>query len=87
MLRSLRPTLSPSSLTRTHRFRLPRAPRTATAPGDRLHHRLRLLGRATASRSFRSTRASAWLFPDVIDEPLHSVNLNLKWFLEPWVAG
>lgn len=29
----------------------------------------------------------AWLFPDVIDEPLHSVNLNLKWFLEPWVAG
>jgi hypothetical protein len=29
----------------------------------------------------------AWLFPDVIDEPLHDVNLNLKWFLEPWVAG
>ena len=29
----------------------------------------------------------AWLFPDVIDDPLHSVNLNLKWFLEPWVAG
>ncbi|MBY0275167.1 acyloxyacyl hydrolase [Candidatus Binatia bacterium] len=29
----------------------------------------------------------AWLFPDVIDEPLHGVNLNLKWFLEPWVAG
>ncbi|MBM4245370.1 MAG: acyloxyacyl hydrolase [Deltaproteobacteria bacterium] len=29
----------------------------------------------------------AWLFPDVIDEPLANVNLNLKWFLEPWVAG
>ena len=29
----------------------------------------------------------AWLFPDVIDEPLASANLNLKWFLEPWIAG
>lgn len=30
---------------------------------------------------------AAWLFPDVIDEPLASVNLNFKWFLEPWIAG
>ena len=30
---------------------------------------------------------AAWLFPDVIDDPLASVNLNLKWFLEPWIAG
>jgi len=29
----------------------------------------------------------AWLFPDVIDEPLARNNLNLKWFLEPWIAG
>ena len=29
----------------------------------------------------------AWLFPDVIDEPLARHDLNLKWFLEPWIAG
>jgi len=29
----------------------------------------------------------AWLFPDVIDEPLARNHLNLKWFLEPWIAG
>jgi hypothetical protein len=30
---------------------------------------------------------AAWLFPDVIDEPLAANHLNLKWFLEPWIAG
>jgi len=30
---------------------------------------------------------AAWLFPDVIDEPLARNNLNLKWFIEPWIAG
>lgn len=30
---------------------------------------------------------AAWLFPDPIDDTLASANLNLKWFLEPWVAG
>lgn len=29
----------------------------------------------------------AWLFPEVIDEPLARNDLNLKWFLEPWIAG
>jgi hypothetical protein len=29
----------------------------------------------------------AWLFPDVIDEPLARHNVNFKWFLEPWIAG
>src|SRR5262245_3995951 len=28
-----------------------------------------------------------WHFPEVIDEPLARNNLNLKWFLEPWIAG
>ena len=28
-----------------------------------------------------------WFLPDVIDEPLSRVGLNLKWVVEPWVAG
>lgn len=29
----------------------------------------------------------AWNFPDVIDEPLADHNINLKWYIEPWIAG
>jgi hypothetical protein len=29
----------------------------------------------------------AWYFPDLIDEPLAQHNLNLEWFIEPWIAG
>jgi opacity protein-like surface antigen len=28
-----------------------------------------------------------WYLPDVIDEPLSRYHLNLKWVVEPWVAG
>jgi hypothetical protein len=28
-----------------------------------------------------------WFLPDVIDEPLSRYHLNLKWVVEPWVAG
>jgi len=30
---------------------------------------------------------AGWYFPDVIDAPLARHNLNLKWMLEPWIAG
>ncbi len=30
---------------------------------------------------------AAWLLPDFVDEPLHAVDLNLKWVVEAWVAG
>ena len=30
---------------------------------------------------------AAWLLPDVVDEPLHEYDLNLKWVVEAWVAG
>src|SRR5262249_43707680 len=30
---------------------------------------------------------AAWLFPRVIDEPLARHHLDLKWVIEPWVAG
>jgi hypothetical protein len=29
----------------------------------------------------------AWYFPDLIDQPLAEHNFNLKWFIEPWLAG
>src|SRR5256885_15328741 len=28
-----------------------------------------------------------WYFPDIIDEPLASHNINFEWYLEPWIAG
>jgi hypothetical protein len=30
---------------------------------------------------------AAWLLPDVVDEPLHEYDLNLKWVVEGWIAG
>lgn len=30
---------------------------------------------------------AGWLFPDVIDEPLASVNLDLEYVVEGWIAG
>lgn len=29
----------------------------------------------------------AWLFPDLIDEPLARHDINFRWFIEPWIAG
>jgi len=30
---------------------------------------------------------AGWFLPDVIDEPLARHNVNLKWMVEPWIAG
>lgn len=30
---------------------------------------------------------AAWLLPDIVDEPLHEYDLNLKWVVEAWIAG
>lgn len=30
---------------------------------------------------------AAWLLPDIVDEPLHRYDINLKWVVEGWVAG
>lgn len=30
---------------------------------------------------------AGWFLPDVIDEPLARHHLNLKWMVEPWIAG